>query len=139
MIKCLLCFVVLLLISVAGFGQELKCKTFKTGTFIIPGDSIVSRSTLKRSKTSQTERISAKEFTNLDIKWLDDCNYVLTLSTPTPEHTLSEVEKLIEKDGGLRIGMLRTAADTLFFRATAKINGTEHSRDGYQMKVSKDY
>jgi hypothetical protein len=119
----LFCFVVLLLISVPGFGQELKCKTFKTGTFIIPGDSIVPQSTLKRSKTSQTERISANEFTN----------YVLTLSTSTPEHTLSEVEKLIKKEGGLRIRMLRTAVDTLFFRAMAKINGIDHSRDGYQI------
>lgn len=117
------CFVVLLLISVPGFGQELNCKTFKTGAFIIPGDSIVPQSTLKRSKTSQTERISANEFTN----------YVLTLSTSTPEHTLSEVEKLIKKEGGLRIRMLRTAVDTLFFRAMAKINGIDHSRDGYQI------
>jgi hypothetical protein len=78
---------------------------------------------LKRSKTSQTERISANEFTN----------YVLTLSTSTPEHTLSEVEKLIKKEGGLRIRMLRTAVDTLFFRAMAKINGIDHSRDGYQI------
>ncbi|MFT4806291.1 MAG: hypothetical protein ACI9YE_003524 [Psychroserpens sp.] len=67
--------------------------------------------------------MSANEFTN----------YVLTLSTSTPEHTLSEVEKLIKKEGGLRIRMLRTAVDTLFFRAMAKINGRDHSRDGYQI------
>ena len=97
MIKRLVCIVVLVFVSTISFGQELKCKKFKTGTFIIPGDSIVPQSTLKRSKTSQTESISAKESVLLDLEWIDDCNYVLKLSKSTPEDEISEVQKTIDK------------------------------------------
>ena len=139
MIKQLLCIVVILLTSATSFGQELKCKKFRTGTFIIPGDSIVPQSKLIRNKTTQVESLSAKESTELDIVWIDDCNYVLTISKSTPESKISEVEKLIDKEGGLRIEMLRTAKDTVFFRAVAKINGVDYPIDGYQIKVSKKY
>lgn len=139
MIKRLLCIFVLVMISVSSFGQELKCKKFKTGTFIIPGNENVPQSKLIRSKTSQTESISANESVELDIVWVDNCNYILNLSKSTPEEDLSEVEKMIAKEGGLHIKMLRTAKDTMFFRATVKIEGVERPIDGYQIKISKDY
>ena len=139
MIKRILCVVVLVMISATSFGQQLKCKKFKTGTFIIPGDSIVPQSTLKRSKTSQFESISAKDFMDLDITWTDDCNYVLTIKEDTPEEEISEVEKLIEEGGGLRIQMLKTVKDTMYFRAIATIKGTDYPTDGKQIKISKKY
>ncbi|MDG5491395.1 hypothetical protein [Psychroserpens sp. SPM9] len=122
-----------------GFAQDLKCKKFKTGTFIIPGDSIVPQSTLKRSKAVQVESISAKESMTLDIEWIDDCNYVLKLSKSTPEEDISEIEKMIDAEGGLRIQMLRTVKDTMYFRAKATIKGVEYPVNGYQIKVSKDF
>lgn len=137
--KKIVCVAILVMISATSFGQQLKCKKFKTGTFIIPGDSIVPQTTLKRNETSQFESISAKEFTNLDITWVDDCNYVLTLRKDTPEVEISEVEKLIEDGGGLRIEMLSTVKDTMYFRATATIKGTDYPRDGKQIKISKKY
>lgn len=139
MIKKIVCVVVLVMISAISFGQELKCKKFKTGTFIIPGDSIVPQSTLKRNKTSQFESISAKVFMDLDITWTDDCNYVLTIKEGTPEEDISEVEKLIEEGGGLRIQMLKTVKDTMYFRAIATIKGTDYPTDGKQIKISKKY
>jgi hypothetical protein len=139
MIKKILCVVVLVMISATSFGQKLKCKKFKTGTFIIPGDSIVPQSTLKRNKTDQFESISAKEFMNLDITWVDDCNYVLTIKKDTPEEDISEVEKLIEEGGGLRIEMIRTVKDTMYFRAVATIKGTDYPTEGKQIKISKKY
>ncbi|MEH6537507.1 MAG: hypothetical protein V7719_14005 [Psychroserpens sp.] len=139
MIKRLFCFVVLIFMSATSFGQELKCKKFKTGTFIIPGDSIVPQSTLKRNNTSQIESISETESVELDIEWVDDCNYVLKLSKSKPRKAISEIEKTIDKEGGLRIQMLRTVKDTMYFRAKSTINGKEYPIDGYQIKVSKDY
>ena len=76
---------------------------------------------------------------NLDIVWVDDCNYTLTLSKSTPVEEISEIEKQIDKEGGLRIKMLRTSKDTMFFRASATINGKVYPIDGYQIKISKDY
>jgi len=80
MFKRIICIVVLVMISAASFGQELKCKQFKTGTFIIPGNENVPQSKLIRSKTSQTESVSATDSKELDIEWIDDCNYILKLS-----------------------------------------------------------
>ncbi|WP_040282053.1 hypothetical protein [Psychroserpens damuponensis] len=135
----LVSIVVLVLLSATSFGQELKCKKFKTGTFVIPGDSRVPQSKLIRNKTTQIESLSTHDVVELDIKWVDDCNYILKLSATTPENKISEVEKMIDREGGLRIEMLRTAKDTMFFKATAKINGVDHPIEGYQIKVSKDY
>jgi hypothetical protein len=139
MIKRLFFVIALSMIGAISFGQELKCKKFRTGTFIIPGDSLVPQSKLIRSKKSQVESISAKESMNLDIVWVDDCNYTLTLSKSTPVEEISEIEKQIDKEGGLRIKMLRTSKDTMFFRASATINGKVYPIDGYQIKISKDY
>nr|WP_321222658.1 hypothetical protein [uncultured Psychroserpens sp.] len=139
MMKKLICVVILLMVGATSFGQKLKCKKFKTGTFIIPGDANIPQSTLKRNKTSQFESISATEFLDLDITWVDDCNYVLTIKKDTPEEDISEVEKLIEEGGGLRIEMLKTVKDTMYFRAIATIKGTDYPTEGKQIKISKKY
>ena len=126
--------------SVTSFAQEeRKCKDFKTGTFIIPGTENVPQSTLKRSETIQIESISETDAMELDIEWIDDCNYVLKLTKATPEDKISEIEKKIDAEGGLRIEMLRTVKDTMYFRARATIDGVEYPLDGYQIKVSTKF
>ncbi|MCD2259380.1 hypothetical protein [Psychroserpens luteolus] len=130
----------LLFICVMSYGQELKCKEFKTGTFIIPATDVVPVSTLKRSETSQFESISKDDFMVLDIEWIDDCNYILKTNVEkTPAKRITDIDKAIDKNGGLRVEMLRTVNDTLFFRAKATFNGKEYPIDGYQIKVSDDY
>lgn len=140
MIKQLVCIAVLFVIGTSAFAQKPKCKKFKTGTFVIPATETIPMSTLKRSKTSQIESISKDDFMVLDIEWIDDCNYVLKLDQKkTPERRVTDIEKAIDAEGGLRIEMLKTAKDTVFFRATATLKGVDYPVDGYQIKVSKDY
>ncbi|WP_298894908.1 hypothetical protein [uncultured Psychroserpens sp.] len=140
MMKQHISLVLLLLVCVMSYGQELKCKEFKTGTFIIPATDVVPLSTLKRSETSQFESISKDDFMVLDIEWIDDCNYILKTNVEkTPAKRITDIDKTIDKNGGLRIEMLRTVKDTLFFRAKATFNGKEYPIDGYQIKISDDY
>ncbi|WP_298902804.1 hypothetical protein [uncultured Psychroserpens sp.] len=123
-----------------SFGQELKCKEFRTGTFVIPATEHVPKSTLKRSETSQFESISKDDYIVLDIEWIDDCNYVLKTNVEkTPSKRLTDIDRAIDKNGGLRIEMLRTVKDTMFFRAKATFNGKEYPIDGYQIKISDDF
>ncbi|OUR99032.1 hypothetical protein A9Q86_13270 [Flavobacteriales bacterium 33_180_T64] len=138
--KGIISLILLVFVCITSNGQDLKCKKFKTGTFVIPGNENIPTSTLKRSKTSQFESITKEDFMVLDIEWIDDCNYILKINIEkTPVRRITNIEKEIDKAGGLRIEMLRTANDTLFFRARATINGKEYPIDGYQIKISKDY
>lgn len=140
MIKQLICIAVLFFYGTHTQAQKPKCKKFKTGTFIIPATDKIPESTLKRSKTSQLETISKDDFMVLDIEWIDDCNYVLKMNQEkTPVKRLTEIEKAIDDEGGLRIKMLRTVKDTMYFSATATLKGVDYPVEGYQIKISKDY
>lgn len=139
MIKQVIVVIVMAFVGVTAYGQELKCKKFKTGTFIIPGNERVPESKLKRSKTIQIESISETKSMVLDIEWIDDCNYVLKRSADNLDEEISELEKKIDAEGGLRIQMLKTVKDTMYFRASATIDGKVYPIDGYQIKISKKY
>ncbi|WP_299336211.1 hypothetical protein [uncultured Psychroserpens sp.] len=140
MIKQAIALCTIFLICMTVNGQELKCKKFKTGTFMIPGNENVPTTTVKRSKTSQFESISEDDFMVLDIEWIDDCNYVLKTNVEkTPAKRVTEMDKGIDKAGGLRIQMLKTVKDTMYFRAVATINGKDFPLEGIQIKVSKRY
>lgn len=134
-----ICILSMLLIGVSVFSQNLKCKKFKTGTFIIPGDSIVPTSTLKRNGKEQIESLKDNDDMILDINWVDDCNYVLKISSKVDPSKIGKIEKMIDDNGGLKIEMLKTLKDTLYFRAKATINGNEYPIDGIQIKASEDY
>lgn len=65
------------------FAQDMDCKKFRDGTFIIPKTDTSPKSTLIRKGNIQIETLEgddkALEFI---VKWIDDCTYTLT---PTKE------------------------------------------------------
>lgn len=139
MLKQIIVLILFVFVGTMTYGQELKCKKFKTGTFMIPANDRVPESTLKRMDNVQVESLSETESMVLDIEWIDDCNYVLKRSKSTAAERISDIERKIDAEGGLRIKMLRTVKDTMFFRATATIDGKDYPLEGFQIKISKDH
>ena len=111
-----------LLILTSGLnscGQDLKCSDFKSGTFLIPGDSIYPiSSNIIRKKGRPVEWEKAGDSTHAIIKYLDDCNWILTYDTELNE--LDELEQLINASGGVKVEVMEIKGDTLFYNGVLK-------------------
>lgn len=69
--------IVLIFIAYLFSGSNLTCKDFHSGTFELAS---VDQTTHKiiRTENKQIEILTTKGLeTEFDIKWLDDCNYIL--------------------------------------------------------------
>lgn len=106
-------------IGLSSCGQDLKCADFKNGTFLIPGDSIYPiSSNIIRKNGRQIEWEKEGDSTHAVIKYLDDCNWILTYDTEL--NVLDELEKLINNSGGVRVEVLKIKGDTLFYNGILK-------------------
>jgi hypothetical protein len=113
LILLVLCF------GLCSCGQDLKCADFKNGTFLIPGDSIYPiSSNIIRKNGRQVEWEKEGDSTHAVIKYLDDCNWILTYDTEL--NVLDELEKLINNSGGVRVEVLEIKGDTLFYNGILK-------------------
>lgn len=69
-------------ISTITFGQELDCKKFKNGKFILP-DSEFGNSIIKRRGSTQIEyHERTQKKMKLKVTWIDDCTYTLKIKNP---------------------------------------------------------
>lgn len=80
--------------STFSFGQEMNCKKFKNGKFVIP-DSEYGNSYLERKGNIQTEFGEKSGFkATFKVKWIDECTYTLQLkkiiSNPSELEVLKE-------------------------------------------------
>ncbi len=65
-------------------SQNLGCEKFKNGTFFIPADSIVPKTTLIRKGNRQKEIVDhVYGNTEFIVKWVDDCTYTLAPTKKT--------------------------------------------------------
>lgn len=95
------------------------CADFKNGTFLIPGDSIYPvTSKIIRENGRQIEWEKPEDSTHALVKYLDDCNWILTYDTQLNE--LDELELLINDAGGVTIEVLKIKGDTLFYNGILK-------------------
>ncbi|EIJ40862.1 hypothetical protein JoomaDRAFT_3937 [Galbibacter orientalis DSM 19592] len=109
----------LMIIGLSSCGQDLKCSDFKNGKFLIPGDSIYPISSIIiRKDGRQVEWEKVGDSTHAIIKYLDDCNWILTYDTELNE--LDELEQLINDSGGVKVEVLEIKGDTLFYNGIFK-------------------
>lgn len=84
----------LLSFSTLTFGQEMSCKQFKNGKFVIP-NAEYGNSYLERKGNIQTETGEKSGFkATFKVKWIDECTYTLQLkkiiSNPSELEVLKE-------------------------------------------------
>lgn len=62
--------------------DELSCKDFKEGTFVIPAKDGMPETLIIRKGNQQTEIMELKGVRHedvIDLKWIDDCTYLVAL------------------------------------------------------------
>ena len=124
-------FIILALFSCK---QALNCADFKNGTFLIPGDSIYPISSkVIRNNGRQIEWDSNKDSIYANIKYIDDCNYILTYDTKLNE--LDEIEQLINDSGGIKVETLGIKGDTLFYMGILKNDTLTFKQPGRIIKL----
>lgn len=124
----------LIFTGLGSYGQNLKCSDFKNGTFFIPGDSIYPKSsTLIRKDGKQLEWNETGDSIYAEIKYLDDCNYILTYNTELNE--LGELEKFINDCGGVNIRVLEIKGDTLFYNGILQNDTLRFEQPGRIIKL----
>ncbi|MDT0622036.1 hypothetical protein [Croceitalea vernalis] len=121
-------------IGLSSCGQDLKCADFKNGTFLIPGDSIYPiSSNIIRKNGRQVEWEKEGDSTHAVIKYLDDCNWVLTYDTEL--NVLDELEQLINDSGGVKVEVLEIKGDTLFYNGILKNDTLRFEQPGTIIKL----
>ena len=93
---------VLLLASVLqAYSQNLTCKDFHSGTFLIPADSLVGESyTVVRENNQQIEYDKEGVKSIVDIEFIDECNYIMK-ANPKSEK-FDAMAKYINDSGGVK-------------------------------------
>lgn len=135
------------------YGQELTCKDFKLGKFVIPeahelknytikskystyvyepeNDSATQRYIVIREKNKQIEWRNGIGNGNPEyeiIEWIDECTYRLTFDES--KH-LDNKMKWINSNNGLLVSKTKIEGKCLFYRATMTLStGQEISQDG---------
>ncbi|WP_396632132.1 hypothetical protein [Maribacter sp. R86514] len=129
---------IILCLSITGLtscAQDLKCEDFKNGKFITPGNSTFPyQGTILRDNGKQIEwSTESADTTHIDIRYLDDCNYVMTYNTELNE--LDNLEKFINDSGGMQVKVLEIKGDTLFYNGLLQNDTLRFEQPGLMIKV----
>jgi len=109
----------ILFMAFSACGQDLNCSDFKNGEFLVPADSIYPISSkIKRKNGRQIEWSEKGDSIYGKIKYIDDCNYILTYDSKL--NVLDKFEQYINDSGGMQIKVLRIKGDTLFYNGILK-------------------
>lgn len=133
--------IILLSILIIGFNsysQELTCKDFKNGTFIVPKDEMIPTSfKIIRNGNSQIEFVmnpdevdepELKEKSYEIIEWIDDCTYKLKYDESKMK--LTESKQFINDNGGIMTEMIKIEGKCFFYKSTLTVNGQTQRIDG---------
>jgi hypothetical protein len=119
-----------------SFAQDLSCADFKEGTFYIEisAKDFEIKYDIVRYPTFQEEYYMTGSPVKVDIKWIDECSYILTRN---PEDVnFSEIDKHINDMGGVVVKLIRIEDDCYYFTSLLKLSETRSERlDG---KICKD-
>ncbi|WP_092980535.1 hypothetical protein [Robiginitalea myxolifaciens] len=114
----LLCTAFFLLFFTSSFAQELACDRFKTGKFLME-DPNTGKNYITRTATTQIEDVPDLGIkVELNIRWEDECTFVLTL------------KKVLENTSGREVGdfeliskITETGED--YFLVSSRIEGMD--------------
>ncbi|WP_240032185.1 hypothetical protein [Psychroflexus aestuariivivens] len=126
--------IALLIFGFSSCTQELTCADFKTGEFLIPADSLYAKSFKVIRKGGQQIEFDEKgDKTLVDIKYKDDCNYVLTYNEDS--NNLDESNKYINASGGVKVEVLEIKGDTLFYSGVIENDSLRYEMPGKLVKL----
>ena len=132
--------ILLTLIGINAFGQELTCVDFKTGTFNTSiSEPVQINWKIVREGNVQTEIMSELPIELKDsgystepqyaiINWLDDCTYRLTYDESKAELTKSQ--KWINSLGGVLTVLTKIEENCFYYKSTLKYEGGEQVTKG---------
>jgi hypothetical protein len=116
-------------------AQELSCADFKEGAFSIEG--YVNGTTIKydiiRYPDFQEEHFENMDPIKVNIKWIDDCSYILTADPARAQY--DDIAREINDSGGIRVSLLEIKDNCFLFKSIANFDGEDVRLDG---KICKD-
>ena len=126
---------VLLLASVLqAYSQNLTCKDFHSGTFLIPADSLVRESyTVVRENNQQIEYDKEGVKSIVDIEFIDECNYIMK-ANPKSEK-FDAMAKYVNDSGGVKVSILEIRNDTLFYMGLLENDSIRYEQPGLMIKL----
>ncbi len=123
---------IIFLIGFDSFAQDLTCKDFKEGAFVVPADSITKISyEIIRKGNTQKEIVSDPEFKQVSfgkIKWITDCSYKTNYDTTKMK--LTKYQEFINKNGGVLVEMIKIKGKCFYFKSMLKIGDKTERIDG---------
>ncbi len=133
-----------LLFSFSLFCQNLECKDFRNGEFIVQSNNPVPiEYKVTRNGNNQVEEIIEipQEIVDLGfiiqpsygiLKWIDDCNYHLMYDPSI--RPLTESEKMVNESGGVTVNIENIESNCSNFRSVSSVNGNEYVIEGIMCK-----
>ena len=116
--------------------EELKNFTIKkkdsVESYVVPLDSLVTRTVILRKETTQIEwidQIGNGEPAYEIIEWINDCTYRLTYDESKME--LDQTARLINENNGIIVSKRKIEGNCLYYTATMTSDtGEEYSQSG---------
>lgn len=129
--------VIFILIGLSSSAQDLTCKDFREGTFIVPASDSLEFPSYKiiRKGDFQTESVTSPKYQQtiyVKIKWIDNCSYRSTYDSSKMK--LTEYQKLMNTSGGILVEIIKIKERCSFFKSTLTINGKTQRIDGQLCK-----
>ncbi|EHQ02132.1 hypothetical protein [Gillisia limnaea] len=122
-----------ILTSFSSCAQELTCADFKEGEFLIPADSLNPESyKISRKNGTQLELDENGDEIKINIKYKDDCNYILTYQE---SQNLDDLANYINNSGGIHIKVLEIKGDTLTYSGLIKNDTLSYEMPGKLIKL----
>ena len=127
----------ILIIGLNSLAQDLTCKDFKNGTFIVPPTDevqlpykIVRKGNSQIEITEDPDNTLPPDFQKTQyvlINWIDDCNYEAKYDESKMK--MSQFHKLVNENGGIKVKVLKIENKCFFIRSTLTINGNIETID----------
>ena len=120
------------MISLESIAQNLRCKDFKEGTFVVPADeeNIVSYQIIRKGN-HQTEIVSHPKYKQTSygiIKWITDCSYKTYYDTT--KMTLTKYQQFINDNGGILVKMIKIKGKCFYFTSILTIGEKKEKIEG---------
>ncbi|MFD1163487.1 MULTISPECIES: hypothetical protein [Hwangdonia] len=133
-----------ILFGLNAVSQNLECRDFKNGTFIMTIEKpLPSVTKITRRGNNQTEVLleKPKELEDMDmpskvhitLNWIDDCTY--TGKFNPAKNKLLDYQKFINDNGGILVEKIKIEGRCFFYRSTLKLKDESIIIDG---KICKE-
>lgn len=131
-----LTLLIIILIGFNSFAQDLTCADFKNGEFLVQGDELNDDSYIiiqKDGKLIEKDEDEEGDWTIMDIKYIDDCNYILTYNKISKD--FEEVAENINSSGGIKFKVIEIKGNTLTYSTIWKNGSKNVEKTGKMIKL----